>query len=148
MKKTQNRSLKVAAAAAMVLLCSSNAIAGYDLKKKIGDVDTKLTIFGFSQSEMRGGEGSATDGEGKDISLHAQRLRLGWKYSSGKVRSKVFLDFNQNSAANKTTDAGGASGIGVPDNIKDAFIAYAFDKAFIPKMGVIVTEHDCGSKYQ
>lgn len=133
------KGLKIAASAAAVVMLSSNAYAGYDMKKKIGDVDTKLTMFGFSQLEMRGGEGSA-NGKGDNdssVSFHAQRLRLGWKYTAGKVRSKVFIDFNKNSAANSTTDAGGASGIGVPDNIKDAFVAYKLNKAFVPKLGVI-----------
>jgi hypothetical protein len=133
------KSLKIAVVAATVLVLSSNAYAGYDMKKKIGDVDTKLTIFGFSQLEMRGGDGAA-NGKGDNdsaVSFHAQRLRLGWKYTAGKVRSKVFIDFNKDSAANKTTEAGGASGIGVPDNIKDAFVSYKINKAFIPKLGVI-----------
>ncbi len=136
------KTLKMATAVAAVLMMSSNA-SGVDVVKKVGDVDTKLTIFGFSQLEMRGGEGSAT-GDNDSISFHAQRLRLGWKYSVGKVRSKVFLDFNKDSAANSTTDIGGASGIGVPDNIKDAFVAYAYDKAFIPKLGVIKMPHGMG----
>jgi len=133
--------IKLACGTAAILLMSTSAQAGYTMKKKIGDVDTKMTFFGFSQLEIRGGEGSATNGEGNDISFHAQRIRLGWKYMAGDVRAKVFIDFNQNSAANKTTDAGGASGIGVPDNIKDAFVAYHFNKAFTPKLGVIKMPH-------
>ena len=133
--------LKISAVLAALLVMTTAAEAGYTIKKKVGVVDTKLTIFGFAQLEMRGGEGSATNGNGNDVSFHAQRIRLGWKYNAGKVRSKVFIDFNQNSAANKTTEPGGASGIGVPDNIKDAFIAYAFTKEFIPKMGVIKMPH-------
>ena len=129
--------IKLATGTAAILLLTTSAQAGYSIKKKIGDVDTKLTFFGFSQLEMRGGKGSATNGEGSDISFHAQRIRLGWKYAAEKFRAKVFIDFNKNSAANKTTDAGGASGIGVPDNIKDAFIAYKFSKVFTPKMGVL-----------
>jgi len=131
--------LKTATLATTVLLLSNNAYAGYTIKKKIADINTKLSIYGFSQLEMRGGEGSlaGTSGEDTAISFHAQRLRLGWKYTAGKIRSKVFIDFNQNSAANKTTDVGGASGIGVPDNIKDAFIAYKVNKAFVPKMGIL-----------
>jgi len=137
-----NRNItKLAVGISTILLMSSSAQAGYTIKNKINDTDTKLSIFGFSQLEMRGGEGSAIKDNDSAISFHAQRIRLGWKYSAGKIRSKVFLDFNQNSAANKTTDAGGASGIGVPDNIKDAFIAYNYDKAFTPKMGVIKMPH-------
>jgi hypothetical protein len=132
------KSLKLTALA--TLLLSSSAYAGYDIEKKIGDVDTKFTVFGFAQLEMRGGEGSAT-GDNDSLSFHAQRLRLGWKYSAGKVRSKVFIDFNKDSSANKTTEVGGASGIGVPDNIKDAFVAYNFNNAFTPKLGVLKMPH-------
>lgn len=133
----KRNTIKFAVGAAAVLLMATSAQAGYTIKKKIGDVDTKLTIFGFSQLEMRGGKGSATNGEGNDVSFHAQRIRLGLKYLAGQLRAKLFIDFNQNSAANKTTEVGGASGIGVPDTIKDAFIAYKFNKEFTPKMGVL-----------
>jgi len=136
--------IKLAAGTAAVLMMATSAQAGYTMKKKIGDVDTKLTMFGFSQLEMRGGDGSQV-GTNDDISFHAQRIRLGWKYNAGKVRAKVFLDFNQDSAANSSTGVkGGKSGIGVPDTIKDAFIAYAFTKEFIPKMGVIKMPHGQG----
>ena len=136
--------IKLAAGAAAVLLMSTSAEAGYTMKKKIGDVNTKMTFFGFSQLEMRGGNGSATKGTGNDISFHAQRIRLGWKYAAGKVRSKVFIDFNKDSSANKTTEAGGISGIGVPDNIKDAFVSYRFSKEFTPKLGVIKMPNGMG----
>ena len=125
------------------LASSAFAGAGFSVKKTIAGVDTKFDIYGFSQLEMRGGQASAT-GDDKSISFHAQRIRLGWKYSAGKIRNKVFLDFNKNSTANKTTDLGGASGIGVPDNIKDAFVAYNFNKAFTPKLGVIKMPHGMG----
>ncbi len=129
--------IKLAAGAAAVLLLSTSAQAGYTMKKKIGDVDTKLTMFGFSQLEMRGGAGSLGGKSGEDtaVSFHAQRIRLGWKYSAGKVRAKVFLDFNKDSVVNSTDN------VGLPDNIKDAFIAYNLHKAFIPKMGVIKSPH-------
>ena len=139
----KNHIIKMAAGTVALLVLSTCAEAGYTIKKKVGSTDTKFTVFGFSQLEARGGEGSAT-GDNDSISFHAQRIRLGWKYSAGKVRSKVFIDFNQNSAANKTTDAGGASGIGIPDNIKDAFVAYNFNKAFTPKIGAIKMPHGMG----
>ena len=136
--------IKIAAGTAALLLLSTSAQAGYTMKKKIGDVDTKLTFFGFSQLEMRGGDGSKIGKDGDpDVSFHAQRIRLGWKYAAGDVRAKVFIDFNKDSSANNsgTGIGGGVSGIGVPDNIKDAFVAYRFNKAFIPKMGVIKMPH-------
>jgi len=139
----RSRSIKIALVLAVILMSSGDVYAGYDLTKRIGDIDTKLTIFGFAQLEMRGGKGSAS-GDSDSISFHAQRLRLGWKYSAGKVRSKIFIDFNKDSSANKTTDIGGASGVGVPDNIKDAFVAYDLNKAFIPKLGVLKMPHGMG----
>ena len=125
--------IKLAAGAAAVLLMSTSAQAGYTMKKKIGDVDTKMTFFGFSQLEMRGGDGSATKGKGNDISFHAQRIRLGWKYVAGKVRGKVFLDFNQAHDDNRKTGDGAA----MPSMIKDAFISYVADPAFVVKAGLI-----------
>jgi len=138
---TSNIKKTVFSLAALFMVSTANA--GYTIKKTVNDIDTKFTVFGFSQLEARGGEGSAT-GNNHNVSFHAQRIRLGWKYSAGKVNSKVFIDFNQNSAANKTTDSGGASGIGVPDNIKDAFVSYNVHKSFIPKIGVLKMPHGMG----
>lgn len=130
--------LKLAAGAAAVLLMASSAHAGYTMKKKVGDIDTKLTVFGFAQVEAVGGEGmqiknaGSTDKADTNLAFRAQRIRLGWKYVAGKVRGKVFLDFNQNHSS-----PGSTNGAAVPKMIKDAFIAYKFNNAFIPKFGVI-----------
>ncbi len=130
--------IKIAAGTAAVLLMATSAHAGYTMKKKVGDVDTKLTMFGFAQLEAVGGEGMQIKYAGSDakadtnLAFRAQRIRLGWKYVAGKVRGKVFLDFNQNHSDQKATD-----GAAVPKMIKDAFIAYKVHNAFIPKLGVI-----------
>lgn len=131
MKK--NTIIKLAAGAAALLLMSTSAQAGYTIKKKVGDVDTKLTLFGFSQLEARGGDGIIADTDDSQISFGAQRVRLGWKYVAGKVRGKVFLDFNQDAAPNYKTGDGAA----MPKMVKDAFVSYVADPAFVVKLGLI-----------
>ncbi len=135
--------IKLAAGAAAVLLMTTSAQAGYTMKKKVGDIDTKLTFFGFAQVEAVGGDGmkikeaGSVDKAAADVAFRAQRLRLGWKYEAGKVRGKIFLDFNQ--------DASGASdhtdGDSIPKLVKDAFISYVADPAFVIKAGLIKMPH-------
>jgi len=131
--------IKLAAGAAAVLLMSTSAQAGYTMKKKVGDVDTKLTFFGFAQLEAVGGDGmkikesGSIDEANSDLAFRAQRIRLGWKYVAGNVRGKVFLDFNQNATgASDHTD-----GDAIPKLVKDAFISYVVDPAFVVKLGLI-----------
>jgi len=124
--------IKLAAGAAAVLLMATSAQAGYTMKKKVGDVDTKLTMFGFAQLEARGGEGVIADDQDSKVAFGAQRVRLGWKYQAGNVRGKVFLDFNQDHDNLKTGD-----GAAMPKMVKDAFISYVADPAFIIKAGLI-----------
>jgi len=137
--------IKLAAGAAAILLISTSAQAGYTMKKKVGDVNTKLTFFGFSQLEMVGGKGMQIKNAGStakadtSVSFRAQRIRLGWKYVAGNLRGKVFLDFNQ-----KSQDPSTANGASVPNYIKDAFISYKFNNAFIPKLGVIKMPNGMG----
>ena len=137
--------IKLAAGTAAVLLMATSAHAGYTMKKKVGDVDTKLTVFGFAQLEAVGGKGMQIKNAGSEakadtnLAFRAQRIRLGWKYVAGKVRGKVFLDFNQNHSS-----PGATNGAAVPKMIKDAFIAYKVDNAFIPKLGVIKMPNGMG----
>jgi hypothetical protein len=125
MKK--NTMIKLAASAAAVILTTTSANAGYTMKKKVGDVDTKLTFFGFSQINAQ----VNTQGKEDNLKMGADRIRLGWKYVSGPVRGKVFLDFNQPS--DKKED------VGMYRVIKDSFIAYKFSDAVVVKAGVIKT---------
>ena len=131
MKK--NTMIKLATGAAALLLMTTSAQAGYSMKKKVGDIDTKLTVFGFSQLEARGGKGTIADDEDSKVAFGAQRIRLGWKYQAGKVRGKVFLDFNQDHEVNGKTGDGAA----MPKMVKDAFISYVADPAFVIKAGLI-----------
>lgn len=128
---------KLAIAASAALLLTTQAEAGYTLKKKIGAQTTKFTLFGFSQLEARGGDGTKgmKDGDAA-VKFGAQRVRLGVKYSAGVVRGKLFLDFN------KAHDD--KSGVGLPDMVKDAFITYFADPALAIKVGLIKMPHGMG----
>ena len=123
--------IKLATGAAALLLMSTSAQAGYTMKKKVGDQDTKLTVFGFSQINAQSGTGKEGVDSDQNIDFGADRIRLGWKYVAGKIRGKVFLDFNQG-----TDDTEDVNGRRV---IKDAFISYVIDPAFIIKAGIIKT---------
>ena len=146
MKKSM---IKLAAGTAAILLMATSAHAGYTIKKKVGDVDTKLTFFGFGQLEAVGGNGMQIKEAGSvakansNVAFRAQRIRLGWKYVAGKVRGKVFMDFNQNSDVNSGgSDA--TDGASMPKYIKDAFIAYVADPAFVIKAGLIKMPNGMG----
>ncbi len=124
---------KIAIVAASALLLSTEASAAYVLKKKVGEQDTKLSIYGFSQLEARGGDGVISDDQDASVKFGAQRIRLGVNYQAGPVRGKLFLDFNK--------DHGDKSGVGLPDMIKDAFIAYHVNNALAVKVGLIKMPH-------
>ena len=131
--------IKLAAGAAAVLLMSTSAQAGYAMKKKVGGVNTKLVFFGFAQLEARGGDGYIKPGSDSKVAFGAQRVRLGWKYVAGKVRGKVFLDFNQDHANLKTGD-----GAAMPKMVKDAFVSYIASPDFTVKAGLIKMPNGMG----
>lgn len=114
-------------AAASVLATDAGA---FSMKEEQGGLDKKLTFYGFSQLEARGGEGAV--GEDGSVKFGAQRVRWGINYSAGKIRSKVFLDFNQAHDSNK---------VGMVDMMKDVFVAYQESDAFTVKAGLIKTPH-------
>jgi len=133
--------IKLSLVAGAMLLGSSAAMAGGDITPMEPMVDTgapvkakdwksKHKFFGFSQIGFQFGDG-AKKGDNADFGVEFDRIRLGWKYFSGNLAAKVFLDF-----AKDGTDKGS---VGVPDLVKDAFIAYKFDDAMVLKAGVIKT---------
>ncbi|MDF1876933.1 hypothetical protein JHD47_03785 [Sulfurimonas sp. SAG-AH-194-L11] len=138
--------IKLAAGAAALLMMATSAEAGYTMKKKVGDIDTKLIFYGFAQLDAIGGEGmqikkaGSVDKANTNIGFRAQRIRLGWKYVAGKLRGKVFLDFNQAATGNGKD----ASGDAIPKLVKDAFISYVFDPAFVVKAGLIKMPNGMG----
>lgn len=89
---------------------------------------SKHKFFGFSQIGLQAGDG-AKKSKYADFKMDADRIRLGWKYFSGPLAAKVFIDFTKS----------GNSGAGMPDIIKDAFISYKFSGAAVVKAGTIKT---------
>jgi len=133
--------IKLSLVAGSMLLGSTAAMAGGDIVPmepmvdagepvKVKDWKSKHKFFGFSQIGAKFGDGAKL-GNDADVGFEADRIRLGWKYFSGNLAAKVFLDF-----AKDGTDKGS---VGVPDLIKDAFISYKFDDAMVLKAGVIKT---------
>jgi hypothetical protein len=120
-------SLVVVAAVAVALLWPATASAKITLKEKIGDKEIKLQIYGFSQFEMRGGDGQSAQG---GLFFKAQRIRVGFNYYHGPIAGKLFLDFNQS----HTSDEGG-----LPKMIKDAFVAYKWSNSAFIRLGMIKT---------
>jgi hypothetical protein len=161
MKSTRSRlvmhrgTVSVALALAFVLavLCPSTTEAKFTIKDKVGEKETKLSIYGFSQLEIRGGKGwdlrsNLAGGDGPMFA--AQRIRWGMNYQHGNIAGKLFIDFNQPATRlatvpvgiedgelvfeNRWTDAGG-----LPLYIKDAFVAYRVSNAFMVRLGMIKT---------
>jgi len=129
--------IKLGVATAAALLMSTSLMAGGDIApvepmvkapKAKGDWKSKHKFFGFSQIGVGFGDGATKNG---DYKFQADRIRLGWKYFSGPLAGKVFLDFAK--------DGSNKNGIGVPELIKDAFISYKFSDAAVIKAGVIKT---------
>ncbi len=115
--------IQIATGLATLLLVTTTASAE-DSKKPF----SKHKFFGFSQIGLQAGDG-VKKSKDADFKMDADRIRLGWKYFSGPLAGKVFLDFA------KTGD----SGAGMPNLIKDAFIAYKFNNAAVVKAGMIKT---------
>jgi len=120
----------------LVGLTLFSSVHAFSLEQRIGNVDTKLKVYGFVQLEARGGKGSIDDAQDSNAKFSAQRVRLGMNYSADIVRGKLFVDFNQDSTVNAVN-----GDVGLPKHIKDAFIALRFNKAFVPKLGLIKMPH-------
>ena len=119
--------LIAATVVAALALGPAIADAKITLKEQIGDKEIKLQIYGFSQFEIRGGDGASAEG---GPFFKAQRIRMGFNYFHGPLAGKLFLDFNQS----HTSDEGG-----LPKMIKDAFVSWKYsDSAFI-RLGMIKT---------
>jgi len=110
-----------------VLGFAGMANAKITLKDKVGDKQIKINIYGFSQLEVRGGDGNSKEG---GMFFKAQRIRVGFNYFHGPIAGKLFLDFNQ---SHSRDDAG------LPKMIKDAFVAYKFSNSAFVRLGMIKT---------
>jgi hypothetical protein len=121
------RCISVGIALLVVLLYAGTAQAKVTLIEKVGEKQLKLEIYGFGQLEARGGDGQSAEG---GLFFKAQRLRLGFNYFHGHMASKLFLDFTQS----YTVSEGG-----LPNVIKDAFVAYRWSNAAFIRLGMIKT---------
>ena len=110
-----------------VLMVPVVAQAKITLKEDIGDKQIKLHLYGFSQLELRGGDGESDEG---GPFFQAQRVRVGFNYFHGPIAGKLFLDFNQS-----FTD----KDAGLVKAIKDAFVSYKFSNSAFLRMGMIKT---------
>ena len=130
----RKRSIRLSVTIATLFLIITGSIAGEDItpyatmqdSKSIGKEKSKHTFFGFIQAGVL-----SNNSQDSNYKFETDRIRLGWKYISDSLAGKIFLDF-----AKDTVDNGG---IGVPDLVKDAFIAYKFSDAAVIKVGVIKT---------
>ena len=128
MKK--NNMIKLATGLAFTLL-STTTISAISWEHKNAGSDAKLVMFGFSQIGAATGDGSINKNSDAKVKFGADRIRLGWKYFSGKVVGKVFLDFNQATDSKEDT--------GMRRVMKDAFIGYNFNNNLQVKAGLIKT---------
>lgn len=141
MKRTWTFHSMVLFVAVVVALSSlGSASAAVTVKQKVGDNEYKFLLYGFSQMELRGGDGMSSEG---GMFFKAQRIRLGTKYFYGGWFAKLFLDFNQPWDMGKTgkKDPGEA---GLPKAIKDAFVGYKWNKGAFIRMGMIKMPHGMG----
>jgi hypothetical protein len=120
------------AVVALAAVAGGAAEAAVAVKGKVGDNEFKVAFYGFSQLEMRGGEGHVLNGKAGDDGpfFTHQRIRWGANYFYGNVAGKVFIDFGQ-SFTNKEA--------GFIKAIKDAFMAYKFSDAAFLRLGIIKT---------
>lgn len=119
--------LKITLLMAVILSIGLPTMAKMTIVDEVGDKKMKLRIFGFSQFDMRAGDGMSDEG---GLFFKAQRIRIGFAYFHGPIVGKLFLDFNQS----HTNEAGGVSKM-----IKDAFVAYKFNNSAFIRLGVIKT---------
>ena len=130
----RKRSIRLSATIVALILVITGSIADEGIisyptiqeDKPISKEKSKHTFFGFIQVGVL-----SNSSQGSHYKFETDRIRLGWKYISDSFAGKIFLDF-----AKEGLDNGG---IGVPDLVKDAFIAYKFNDATVLKVGVIKT---------
>ena len=126
----RKKTVKIASGLAFMLLTTTTALA-ISWEHKNAGADAKLVLFGFSQLGAESGDGVIADDSDAQVKFTADRIRVGWKYFSGNVVGKVFLDFNQ--ATDDKED------VGLRRVIKDAFVGYKFSDEVQVKAGLIKT---------
>jgi len=103
----------------------AHSMAAVVLDQKAGDSEYTLKLFGFSQIDMRGGDGNSAEG---GLFFKAQRIRVGAAYFHENWFSFLLVDFNQPSEVKEA---------GLPKIIKDAFVGYRFSDAAFVRMGMM-----------
>ena len=122
--------IQIATGLAFTLLATTT-VSAISWKHKNAGSDAKLVMFGFSQINADMGDGSISKDSDSKVKFGADRIRLGWKYFSGNVVGKVFLDFNQPTDDKEDT--------GFRRVMKDAFVGYNFNNNLQVKAGLIKT---------
>jgi len=126
----RNKIAKIATGLA-TLLIGTTTLNAVSWEHKNAGSDAKLVLFGFSQLGAEAGDGVIKEESDSNVKFGADRIRIGWKYFSGNVVGKVFLDFNQ--ATDDKED------VALRRVIKDAFVGYNFNNAVAVKLGLIKT---------
>lgn len=120
------RGAAVLCAAALILIAGP-ADAKITLTDDIGDKQIKLQFFGWSQFELRGGDGASPEG---GPFFRAGFIRFGIDYIHEPITGKLLLDFNQS----HTNDEAG-----LVKMIKDAFVNFKWSNAAFIRLGMIKT---------
>ena len=109
-----DKAMKIACLATAVLLLglSGTALAKMTVKDKVGDKQLKLQIYGFSQFEVRAGNGMSSNG---DLFFKAQRIRMGFNYFHGPIAGKLFRRAGARSGPQLDYDFPGVTCISVND---------------------------------
>jgi len=132
-KKILSRSVVAAAFLAASILPATVHAAVTIANKDVGGQKLKVKLFGYAQvtAESGNGLGHSANDEKNGLRFGADRVRLGYKLSLGKVFSKLQLDFNK-------TDSSSNPGQ-LDEIIKDAVVGYKFDRAASFKIGQFKT---------
>lgn len=100
-------------------------------EKEIGGETLSIQPFGFMQITAEALDGTASGDDDDSVRFDADRVRLGYNLSWGKVFNKLQLDFNRNDISKKTA--------GLPEIIKDALVGYTFHEAAKFQIGMFKT---------
>ena len=101
-------------------------------EKEVSGEKMVIQPFAFSQITAEALDGVATGTEDDGLRFGADRVRIGYKFSWGKVISNLQLDFNRGDISQKKEG-------GLPEVIKDAVVGYKFHQAAKFQVGMFKT---------
>ncbi len=107
------------------LLLPGVADASVTLHRGEGKKAFTLKVCGLSQLEVRSGDDTSPGG---GVSFRAQRLRLGFYYSSGPIAANLAVDFAKDHRKNPA---------GLPAMIKCAFVGYRALPSTVVRLGLV-----------